>query len=86
MKRTIRLTESELTKMITECVKSSIRSNKKKALKDQQETVRKKKFTRNLKKTLNMMTMPQSQKHLYNAVGHIQIHSRLSTERPGSMA
>lgn len=34
MKRTIRLTESELTKMITECVKSSIRSNKKKALKD----------------------------------------------------
>ena len=33
MKRTIRLTESELTKMITECVKSSIRSNKKKALK-----------------------------------------------------
>ena len=34
MKRTIRLTESELTKMITECVKSSIRSNKKKPLKD----------------------------------------------------
>lgn len=34
MKRTIRLTESELTKMITECVKSSIRSNKKKASKD----------------------------------------------------
>ena len=34
MKRTIRLTESELTRMITECVKSSIRSNKKKALKE----------------------------------------------------
>lgn len=34
MKRTIRLTESELTRMITECVKSSIHSNRKKALKE----------------------------------------------------
>lgn len=34
MKRTIRLTESELTRMITECVKSSIRNNKKKTLKE----------------------------------------------------
>lgn len=34
MKRTIRLTESELTRMITECVKSSINVNKKKALKE----------------------------------------------------
>lgn len=34
MKRTVKLTESELKRMITECVKSSIRSNKKKALKE----------------------------------------------------
>jgi hypothetical protein len=34
MKRTIRLTESELTRMITECVKSSIHSNSKKTLKE----------------------------------------------------
>lgn len=48
MKRTIRLTESELTKMITECVKSSIRSNKKKALKDPAGNSRKEKVHKKL--------------------------------------
>jgi len=34
MKKTIRLTESELTRMITECVRKTIQANRKKTLKE----------------------------------------------------